>query len=905
MNMMKKAAVYVTLAGLSMLVATQTLAMCGEPLPNGHVYVVVPQGGAIVSQTDTHNCAAGQTCDFLVTGAAGFSDTFTATPAIGYKFVGWKNAGATSFCPGEVGPCAVNLGSTWTTTNGVGHLEPIFALDLVALLPSDTRGVFQVDPGATGAMVLTPAPTTPGSGPLHILQQYSAGLDITGTADRLVLAQRSDQLDEFILLAQLGSTDFASLTFGADLAALPDYQGFPRWALGDTGLQLARITDTVLVIAPATALERVLDVRAGTQDSIALGPLSPYLAGLNTAEPNSFIYGLPARYGAVAAPGNGAASLSQARAATASFKVADDTLTGTLAFFTQNANSYTAKLTQQLTGYPTPAINGYGFLATISLNGLSVETDIRPLLKTLFLDMDAVDYAAAVAHGGNVPWMNFQVGEDPGAIFVNYEFKDEAARTSFEQDHLPTGFKLAAIPIVAGETPRYFMVQNMYQSSGGLVNGARSEWSVFVEDPENPAEPRFFVLDPKAATISADPVTEGFLTFGWPVTHELTETGIESYIAAIDPITDVETESFYSFINWPQSPEILVTLDRGFMATNDYVFWGGAVADRIIYNTTAQNPEVVLVDPNQFTVRNNSPWNVYVNATPEHAFVYLNPQEIVISPWWNLDAAYLDVSTERRTALINFKNGFYPFTVQTNAKNALHGVGVVPTAFTTAESVPTAYYHFPLTDAAGLLNAVAEPGTLTPIAVELFEGEAASYYLTLAVYQRENDPCGMRAEWITYVAGSAGRPETVRLDAYTADACLDPVSLLTVATDLSQSVNSNLLATHISSPFTRFDATIDLSSADSELTGANWLEAGDRVCSVNGICDKFYYDGALATIPAQRVDTVATVITTLESPWNAYIDTNAVRSGVRQNPALQAQNPWRNLRPFAASAPAP
>jgi hypothetical protein len=313
----------------------------------------------------------------------------------------------------------------------------------------------------------------------------------------------------------------------------------------------------------------------------------------------------------------------------------------------------------------------------------------------------------------------------------------------------------------------------------------------------------------------------------------------------------------------------------------------------------------VLVDPNQFTVRNNSPLNVYVNAEPVHAMVYLNPQEIVISPWWNLDATYLDVSAERRTALINFKNGFYPFTVQTNAQNAIRGTGVVPTAFTTSDSVPTAYYHFPLTDATGLLTAVAGPGTLTPIAVELFEGETAAHYLTLAVYKRENDPCGMRAEWITYVAGSTGRPETVRLDAYAADSCLDPVSLLSVATDLSQNVNGNLLATHISSTFTRFDATIDLSSTDSALTGANWLEAGDRVCALNGICDKFYYDGQLATVPAKRADTLATVVTTLESPWNDYIDVNAVRSGVRQNSALQAQNPWRNLRPFAAIVPAP
>ncbi len=785
-------------------------------------------------------------------------------------------------------------------------------LSLLELVPRDTRGVLQIYPAVAGALNSAAPASTWGVGALQVMQKYSAGMNIQGAAQRLLLAQLSETPDQFVLLAELGASDFATLTAAAGLTQLAT-QPFPLWSIGDSGLQLSLLYNHILVIAPSAALQLVLQVAAGAEDPIGAGALAAYLPAFeDQSKANSFVYGLPALYGAVPPPGTGAASLSQAKAVNGAFSIQNGKLTGAVNFFSDNAASYTAKMQQLLwatppAGFRLPPISAIGAnIVSVNLNGFSagIGKDIRPLLKTLFLDMDAVDYAAAVTHGGNVPWLNFQVGEDPGAIFVNYEFKGEAERTAFEAAHLPLGFKLAPIPIVAGETPRYFMVQNMYQSSGGLVNGARSEWSVFVEDPEDPAEPRFFVLDPKAASITADPVNL-LIADGWPVTHELTATAIESYIAAIDPDTGAETVSFYSIINWPQSPETRVTFDRGFMATNDYVFWGHAVADRILYNTTAQNPEAVLVDPNQFTVINNSPWNVYVNAQPVHAVVYLNPQEIVISPWWNLDAAYLDITPEWRQQLIDFKNGFYPGTVQGNAKRALRGNGVVPVADTVSESVPTAQYHFIVSNPVDLLASVSAPGIYTSAPVALFEGEPAGHYLTLSVYKREKDPCGSRAEWTTYVVGSTGKTETLRLSGLAAEACPDPVSLVTLASGVSQSVTGDQLETQISSPFTQFHATVDLSLTDEELAGADWIAAGDRVCALNGVCDKFYYDGLTILVPALRADSAALQVQEMATPWDAYIDASSARAGVRISPSIQALNPWQNQRVFPVIPPPP
>jgi hypothetical protein len=519
-----------------------------------------------------------------------------------------------------------------------------------------------------------------------------------------------------------------------------------------------------------------------------------------------------------------------------------------------------------------------------------------------------VDYTAAVVHGGNPPFLNFNVGGSPNSIFINFEFKDQAARQAFEADHLPAGITLAPIRILANEVdPRYFLVLNIYQSSGGLVEGARAEWSVFVNDPIT-NEPRFTVIQAAAAAISADPVN--LLTFPEPVTHVLNQVpepdAIVSYVGVEDPVTHIVTDYFSSSINWPAAPVSgNARLAREFVVANDYILWGNLVADRGLYNSTFHSREVVLIDANEFSVEDNSRWKDYINAAPVHTMVYQNPLDLVVSPWWNLDAGYLAVTPEHRTALINFKNGFYPNTVQNEAKAAMRGEKAVLSPVTTGDSVPTARYHFALSDPVGLLTAV-DAADRTPVTVKLFEDDAAArHYLTLSVYRREKDACGTRAEWLTYVAGPDGRPTTLRLDAVAAESCLNPVSLMTVATDLTQSIAGASLSTQIVSPFARFAATADLSLVDGPLLAQEWIEAGDRVCSLNGICDDFYYDGQLLMAPAQRVESSGVQIQEMATPWDAYIDANAVRLDVRNSPALQVVKPWRNLRSFAADVPAP
>ena len=131
------------------------------------------------------------------------------------------------------------------------------------------------------------------------------------------------------------------------------------------------------------------------------------------------------------------------------------------------------------------------------------------------------------------------------------------------------------------------------------------------------------------------------------------------------------------------------------------------------------------------------------------------------------------------------------------------------------------------------------------------------------------------------------------------------MNLLALASPVTQTLNSGVVDTLVSTAFIQFEASVNLALADSELVGLNWLEATERVCSLNDVCDEYYYDGQRVTVPAERASGAAVQVTIINTPWNSYIDTGAGRAAVRSNAALQVFNAWRNQRPFAGDSPVP
>lgn len=98
------------------------------------ISVMVPAGGAVVTESAHYDCRALNTCTVEVADT-GFEETFVASPAIGYQFIGWKK-GYARLCGGSLAPCTID--TSWFAdydnmmdlleSDELTYLEPQFIL---------------------------------------------------------------------------------------------------------------------------------------------------------------------------------------------------------------------------------------------------------------------------------------------------------------------------------------------------------------------------------------------------------------------------------------------------------------------------------------------------------------------------------------------------------------------------------------------------------------------------------------------------------------------------------------------------------------------------------------------------------------------------------------------------------
>jgi hypothetical protein len=79
-----------------------------------------------------------------------------------------------------------------------------------------------------------------------------------------------------------------------------------------------------------------------------------------------------------------------------------------------------------------------------------------------------------------------------------------------------------------------------------------------------------------------------------------------------------------------------------------------------------------------------------------------------------------------------------------------------------------------------------------------------------------------------------------------------------------------------------------------------WLQSLDRVCSLAGICDGNFIDGGMLNLPLRQVDPSAVDLTELHTPWDDFIEPEAVTVWLGSDPRLQVVNPWNNVSPMPA-----
>ena len=605
-------------------------------------------------------------------------------------------------------------------------------------------------------------------------------------------------------------------------------------------------------------------------------------------------------------------------------------ISGSVSFHTSNASDFVdAYNTLDDASEETPLALNAPIANGLSQVGVTIPTTpinktgaalitSRNTLKKLFPGMQAHDYAEDVVEGGNKPLLNMTVlGEDvgankPGSVFIRWEFKDQAAIDAFNANELPPGYTLADLQFLESDTPAKFMALNIYHGSGGSVfEGVRAEWDIFVDppvgaDPDAGTRPRFLVRDALAEAISADSMHG--LTPPEPLSYQFVGDNAEIYVGKMED--DVQVDVFEAAFPTPDPATAPVArFTREMAISNDYIYWANGVYDRAEYNASTFNYDSYFVEPlSQVQITRNDHWAQYLADDPTYVVYYTNTLEYIASPWDNLDSPYLNFMFNPPgwlAELEGFKyNGHELAWMQDSVQSLFRGQDDSPTPFIVENTTPATYYNFEITDPTGMAAALNLPPGYSLAPTRFFKdipGEA--YYLTLSVYEIKDSVEGTRAEWSVYADDGGGREHLMIIDLQTEDAAVDPLSMMNLPSKVDHDLTAGTLSTTLSSLTIDFDAEFDTAGATEEDLSLNWIEAGEEICHLNGICDMLYYDAETLDVPVHLPASVT--VNSIETPWDAYI--NATPSAVfyRDNLQEYVVKPWQNLKVYVEDPPPP
>jgi len=788
-----------------------------------------------------------------------------------------------SACTGEADPPAGEAGGSTSTAPVTeeptvvegGHGARIEAL--LALVPGDARGITTLNTDSLPAdrPVADPAMhqllTVVGS-----LAQQAGGLD---TMASVVLVTPNDPTAQPLLLA-------------------------------------AAADGTVLTDAP--------DGDAPDSEEALAGPLAPFLPALDLDADLSFVTALDG------GDTEATVTLADAAALSGAFELSGGNLAGSLAFhapqatdFVETYNRLNSGATEGEASAEQPLVLGDpvapGFdQVVVALPPLALDATFdevvasRNVLKKLSVGMEAYDYANAVGERTEPAWLDFVVKseqfiEDPtpaGSVYIRWEFRDQAAIEEFERNELPAGFRLAPTRFLESDDPdgEIFFALNLYDAAGGtVVGGARAEWDVFVHppegaDPDAGVRPRFSVVQALAEEVSAD--ATNLLTPAEPLSHELLDGNVVSSVARLDEGGDERTVFESSFAVPVPGEAPVARFTREMAIGNDYIYWGHGVADRVLYNATTFNHDAHLVDLSTLAFTDNSRWARYLEPEVKDAVYYENTLEYVAWPMANLiDSEHLDITPEWREELIRFTtNGHQEGLMHTAVEQLFAGTGDPFVGKEIGNETPAGYYHFEITDPAGLQATLdLAPGReLAPIT--LFVDDTPRHYLTLAVYKFDDGPEGTRVEFIVYTSDGedpARPPTRTIVERLSERIMIDPVTIVARPSRIEHRLDGGALSTRLGSSTVSFAATVDTTDAIEQPLHLDWIEAGDDICHLNGICDRYYYDAEVLDVPVKVPAEVT--IDELSTPWNEFIDTDPAVVFVRDNFQQYAIKPWYNL----------
>jgi hypothetical protein len=270
--------------------------------------------------------------------------------------------------------------------------------------------------------------------------------------------------------------------------------------------------------------------------------------------------------------------------------------------------------------------------------------------------------SSQIAKGEAQPLLNFVVLADPLAVLIQWEIlPGDQMNDLIQLINYPTWLEMVPLAILQDDpVERFYLTLHLFGVSGlnGLLTGVRAEWSIYVAKPGD--RPSFMIVLADHDELSLDPVN-GFVP-GNAMTHQSNESGIFSLVPVRpdddaknktkkDDDDDAQTSNkkppddgvqVYFECSIPTAAldtAVSVLPTRQWIAANDQIYYRNGVSDRAFYNGNIFDVPVLSVDPSAITITDNSIFKDYIDPVPISVVVYTNQYELVVSPWFSIDAA--------------------------------------------------------------------------------------------------------------------------------------------------------------------------------------------------------------------------------------------------------------------------
>jgi hypothetical protein len=253
----------------------------------------------------------------------------------------------------------------------------------------------------------------------------------------------------------------------------------------------------------------------------------------------------------------------------------------------------------------------------------------RSILKRFMYSQMAVFSGFRIAIGKDQPLVQFKVEMDPPSVYWVYRIKSSEIDKLTQKLPIPPNLALTPVRCLDTDEPSYYVALNAYRVSG-LVNGVRAEWSVFVRDSTN--TPRYMIVDARSSNTSMDPVS--IITKASTVVHKRDGSVIHTQIG----------EGNTAFISTITLPDHLPAVHSSaeWVSANDYIYWGNGICDRTFYNAGLANTKVSLINSKDAVINDETFWAQFVEPDPVHILILNNAIEFVVSPWENVERAWIE-----------------------------------------------------------------------------------------------------------------------------------------------------------------------------------------------------------------------------------------------------------------------